>query len=132
MTLFYLLLWQVGVLVFSPAGVGAWSYAIYALSAVRIFLCLLPQNKWQERYPPLVWGIARNIPFFVQGALVAGLFFLQRSAESGLELMWLAIALSFAFYVPVVLWANKHPKVGMLMLPKTCMYLWILLLCVSI
>lgn len=36
---------------------------------------------------------------------------------------WLAIALSFAFYLPVVLWSNRQPKAGMLMLPKTCAYL---------
>jgi hypothetical protein len=38
--------------------------------------------------------------------------------------MGLAIVLSFAFYIPVVLWADLHPLIGMLMLPKTCAYLW--------
>jgi hypothetical protein len=35
-----------------------------------------------------------------------------------------AIALSFAFYIPVVLWADAYPLVGMLMIPKTCVYVW--------
>ena len=39
--------------------------------------------------------------------------------------MWLAIGLSFAFYVPVVLWSHTIPMVGMLMIPKTCAYVWI-------
>jgi hypothetical protein len=93
---------------------------------------MLPQNKWQERYPPVTWGIVRNIPFFLQGVIVAVLFFLQRSNLSGLSLMWLAISLSFAFYLPVVVLANRNPKIGMLMLPKTCSYLWMLAMCLSL
>ena len=132
MTLFYLLLWHIGVLVFSPKDISGWSYSVYALTTIRIFLCLLPQNKWQERYPPVIWGVLRNTPFFLQGALVAGLFFLQRSINPELSHMWLAIALSFLFYLPVVLWANKNPRIGMLMLPKTCAYLWMLAMCLSL
>lgn len=132
MTLFYLLLWQIGVLITSPKDISFWSYMIYTLTVVRVFLCMLPQNKWQERYPPVTWGIVRNIPFFLQGAIVAVLFFLQRSNLSGLSLMWLAISLSFAFYLPVVVLANRNPKIGMLMLPKTCSYLWMLAMCLSL
>lgn len=132
MTLFYLLLWQIGVLVTSPKDISFWSYMIYTLTVVRVFLCMLPQNKWQERYPPVTWGIVRNIPFFLQGVIVAVLFFLQRSNLSGLSLMWLAISLSFAFYLPVVVLANRNPKIGMLMLPKTCSYLWMLAMCLSL
>ena len=40
--------------------------------------------------------------------------------------MWLAILLSFLFYFPVVLWADVLPIIGMMMLPKTCMYIWML------
>lgn len=42
--------------------------------------------------------------------------------------MWLAILLSFAFYIPVVLWAEVSPMIGMLMLPKTCMYVWMVVM----
>jgi len=38
--------------------------------------------------------------------------------------MWLTIVLSFAFYIPVVLWADVSPMIGMLMIPKTCAYVW--------
>lgn len=129
MTIFYVLLWQIGVEVFSPKDIIIWSYTVYILAAVRIFLCLLPQNKWAERYPPVHWGIWRNVPFFLHGMLVAGLFFVFRDAIQGLGMMWLAIVLSFVFYLPVVLWANNQPKIGMLMLPKTCCYLWLLVMC---
>lgn len=128
MTIFYLLLWQIGLLIYTPERISAWSSVIYMLTALRIFICLLPQNKWEERYTPAAWGIWRNIPFFLQGMITAGLYFVKRSGEPKLGLMWLAIALSFAFYLPVVLWVNKNPKIGMLMLPKTCVYLWMIIM----
>lgn len=132
MTVFYLFLWQMGQLIFTPAGNSFWSSLVYLLAAARILLCLLPQNKWKERFPPISWGIWRNIPFFLLGAAVAVLFFLHRSMAVGLGCMWLAIVLSFACYLPVVLWSNRNPKIGMLMLPKTCAYLWMLIMCLSL
>ena len=32
--------------------------------------------------------------------------------------MWLTIVLSFGFYIPVVLWADAVPMIGMLMIPQ--------------
>lgn len=71
MAVFYLLLWEIGLLIYSPGNIIGYSYLIYGLTAVRIILCLLPQNKWEERYPPVNMGIIRNIPFFLQGVVVA-------------------------------------------------------------
>ena len=45
--------------------------------------------------------------------------------------MWLTIVLSFGFYLPVVLWADVNPLIGMLMIPKTCAYVWTCLLYTS-
>ena len=42
--------------------------------------------------------------------------------------MWLTIVLSFGFYIPVILWANTVPMIGMLMIPKTCAYVWTVLI----
>lgn len=42
--------------------------------------------------------------------------------------MWLSIVLSFGFYIPVVLWADSIPLIGMLMIPKTCAYVWAVLM----
>ncbi|MEG2394096.1 MAG: hypothetical protein RSC36_03605 [Ruthenibacterium sp.] len=132
MTVFYLMLWHVGLFVFAPSGSAPYTVAVYLLAAVRIVLCLMPQNKWQDRYPPVSWGVFRNLPFFMQGAAVAALFGVYGGRVPGMSLMWLAIALSFAFYLPVVLWANRNAKVGMLMLPKTCAYVWMLVMCLSL
>lgn len=92
------------------------------LSLLRIGLCLLPQNDWTGA-SPVIWGIYRNIPFVIMGIIMVVLFYKKRT-DSAYRFMWLAITLSFAFYLPVVLWADVHPMVGMLMLPKTCMYIW--------
>lgn len=39
--------------------------------------------------------------------------------------LWLAVVISFACYIPVVLFADMVPWVGMLMIPKTCAYVWV-------
>lgn len=132
MTVFYLFLWHIGLKGYQPVNGRFWTISIYVLAAVRIFLCLLPQNRWTDRRPPQSWAIWRNIPFLLQGMVVAFLFFSGRNALPGLGNMSLAIILSFACYVPVVVWSNTHPKIGMLMLPKTCAYLWMLYMCLSL
>lgn len=42
--------------------------------------------------------------------------------------MWLTIVLSFGFYILVVLWADAVPLIGMPMIPKTCAYVWTVLI----
>lgn len=104
--------------------------AVYGLAAVRVILCMMPQNQWLSDGSPLSWGIYRNIPFALMGLLIIMLFY--RSAkehnDSAFRWMWLTIVLSFGFYIPVVLWANAIPMIGMLMIPKTCAYVWTVLI----
>ena len=45
-----------------------------------------------------------------------------------LSFLWIAILISFACYMPVVLFSGRNPKVGMLMLPKSCAYAAIVLM----
>ncbi|MEG0108801.1 MAG: hypothetical protein RR705_08120, partial [Lachnospiraceae bacterium] len=100
---------------------------IWILAIMRITLCLLPQNKWTGRPPSYKWGIYRNIPFVIMGIMVLLFFAVCGGSQlPQLRFIWLAILLSFAFYIPVVLGANKNPKLGMLMLPKTLAYVWII------
>lgn len=96
--------------------------SMIVLAVFRIGLCLFPQNDWTGE-APVEWGIYRNIPFLVMGIIMIVLYFRQRG-DKAFRFMWLAITLSFAFYIPVVLWADVHAMIGMLMLPKTCMYVW--------
>ncbi len=126
MTIFYAMLYFVWQWVYQPNSTFILTATVIALAAIRIALCLFPQNRWLSKDAPLSWALWRNLPFAALGALVAVLFCLfAGSAADPFHWMWLAILLSFLFYLPVVFFAQKHPPVGMLMLPKTCAYLWI-------
>lgn len=106
-------------------------YTVIGLVIVRIVLCLFPQNEWTQRFQPLNWAIYRNIPFFILGMIVAFVYFVYQNGVAGIRWVWLAILLSYLFYLPVVLFSNRNPKIGMLMLPKTCMYIWIMVMCLK-
>ena len=130
MTIFYVLLYYVWRQRYQVKGKSGLTAAVYALSAVRIGLCMMPQNQWLSASSPLAWGIYRNIPFALLGLLIIVLFY--RSAKEhedrAFRWMWLTIVLSFGFYIPVVLWADVVPLIGMLMIPKTCAYVWTVLI----
>lgn len=91
-----------------------------------IALCMMPQNNWLSADAPLSWGIYRNIPFAVIGLITIVLFYTsaKQNNDTAFKWMWMTIVLSFGFYIPVVLWANTIPMIGMLMIPKTCAYVW--------
>ena len=108
MTVFYVLLYYVWRQRYQIKGKSGLTASIYLLSAVRVVLCMMPQNQWLSATSPLSWGIYRNIPFA--------------------RWMWLTIVLSCGFYIPVVLWADTIPMIGMLMIPKTCAYVWTVLI----
>jgi len=126
MTVFYVLLWHTGLLLFAPAAAPAWTILVYALAILRIALCLAPQNRWFDEAAPPDWAVYRNVPFLLLGLFVTVLFAAHAQAIPGLRWVFLSIALSFAFYMPVVLFAGRNKKLGMLMLPKSCAYLYIL------
>ena len=126
MTIFYILLYYVWRKRYSISGKQDITMAVYLLAAIRIILCLFPQNAWTSANAPLSWGIYRNIPFALLGLLVIVLFYksAKEHNDKSFRFMWLTIVLSFAFYIPVVLWADINPLIGMLMIPKTCAYVW--------
>ena len=130
MTVFYVLLYYVWRKRYQIKGQKSVTLAVYLLSAARVVLCMMPQNRWLEAQSPLSWGIYRNIPFALLGLLIIVLFY--RSAkeknDTAFRWMWLTIVLSFGFYIPVVLWADTIPMIGMLMIPKTCAYVWTVLI----
>lgn len=130
MTLFYVLLYYVWRSRYQVNGQNGTTVAVWVLALTRILLCLMPQNAWTSAEPPLSWGVFRNIPFMILGALIVVLFF--RSARETQDTpfchLWLTVVLSFACYIPVVLFADTIPVVGMLMIPKTCAYVWTVLI----
>lgn len=130
MTIFYVLLYYVWRLRYQVQGRKGLTAAVYGLAGLRILLCLLPQNQWLSAEAPLSWGIYRNIPFALLGLLVILLFYrsAKEQKDRAFRWMWLTIVLSFGFYIPVVLWADAVPMIGMLMIPKTCAYVWTVLI----
>ena len=58
----------------------------------------------------------------IMGIFIIVLFYQEakRNHDISFRFMWLAIILSFGFYIPVVLFADVIPLLGMLMIPKTC------------
>mgnify|MGYP004483313179 FL=1 len=126
MTVFYVLLYYVWRKRYKVEGQMGVTVAVYALAAARVILCMMPQNQWLSAEAPLSWGIYRNIPFALMGLLIIVLFYHSAKAHHDrlFRWMWLTIVLSFGFYIPVVLWADAVPLIGMLMIPKTCAYVW--------
>ena len=130
MTAFYVLLYYVWRRRYEIEGRAGLTAAVWIFAAARIVLCLCPQNAWTSAEAPLSWGIYRNIPFAALGVLIIVLFY-RSAKEHGdrpYRFMWVTIVLSFAFYIPVVLFADKYPMIGMLMIPKTCAYVWTVLI----
>lgn len=126
MTVFYVLLYYVWRLRYQVSGRRGLTALVWVLAALRIGLCMMPQNRWLSADAPLSWGIWRNLPFAALGIVIIVLFFrsAREHGDKAFRWMWLTIVLSFAFYIPVVLWADAVPMIGMLMIPKTCAYVW--------
>ena len=128
MTLFYILIEYARRDRYKITGEKGVLASVWILGIIRIALCCFPQNGWTSAEPSLLWGILRNIPFALLGILTVVLWLRSAKNDTPLKLMWLAITLSFLFYIPVVLFAQTMPMIGMLMLPKTCMYVWMIVM----
>lgn len=124
MTIFYLLLFEAILRVPGAAeteriGQNFVRVLLAALAVIRVVLCLFPQNNWFSREGNPMWGIIRNVPFVAMG-IVTVLYLLIWYQEWQLALL---VALSFACYMGVVLYAHEKPMMGMLMIPKTICYI---------
>ncbi len=110
----------------SAGSVKACGGTILLLAAVRVALCLLPGNNWFSGEGTVLWGIIRNVPFIVIGALIVYLYYGARKEDRYLLRFWIYTALSFLFYIPVAVFAPLLPILGMLMRPKTICYILML------
>ena len=130
MTIFYIILYYVWRIRYKIQGQHGITITVYLLTALRIVISLFPQNQWLHATSPVSWGIYRNIPFALLGLLIIVLFYksAKEQEDHAFKYMWLTIVLSFGFYIPVVLWADTIPMIGMLMIPKTCAYVWTVLI----
>lgn len=131
MTIFYVFLWQIWFVTTGRNSLPFMTALLTGLVTLRVLLCLAKQNRWTDEAGSPTWGIIRNIPFFLIGIIVAAAYLFFGNSSNHV-LIGIAILLSFVFYTPVVLRVNENRKLGMLMLPKSIMYVWILLLLINI
>lgn len=93
---------------------------IWSMAVARIILCLLPQNDWFGNGNNKL-SVCRNTIFAIIGIAEIVLFLIMGGVY-GIT-MAVCILFSFLFYIPVTLFAKENPKIGMLMIPKTLMYI---------
>lgn len=93
---------------------------IWSMALARIALCLMPQNDWFGNGNKKL-SMCRNTIFSIIG-IAEIILFVSLGGSYGIT-MAVCIFLSFLFYIPVTLFAKENPKIGMLMIPKTIMYI---------
>lgn len=121
-TIFYLLLLRARQQRFENS--ARWPMVVAILLVLVRFALMVPaQNEWNSIVSPQPWSMIRNIPLIGLGTIVA-VFFLKDGRQDRLfwKIGW-AVVISFAFYIPVILWVEQYPMIGMLMIPKTMAYL---------
>ena len=131
MTLFYILLFDVMRLMPDAPQAGQppqlLRSVLIAFAAVRIALCLFPQNRWFDGVGNQQWGIYRNLPFVAMGILTVLYLLVWYHAR----MLAILVTVSFACYMGVVLYAKEKPMMGMLMIPKTICYIWMIVIFLS-
>lgn len=102
---------------------------IWVSAAVRIVVCMLPQNNWCGKEGNRKLSVIRNAVFAVTGICVIVLYVMSGNTYGyHMTRMAAAIVVSFGCYLPVTLLSKKMPKIGMLMIPKTCAYIWMIVM----
>lgn len=103
---------------------GWFGALLFACAVARLLLMIPPVNQWNSVVPPQPWSLVRNLPLIVQGLGVAYLILGDARAVRDRSFMWMGVCIliSYAFYLPVILFVQRFPAVGMLMIPKTLAY----------
>jgi len=123
-TVFYMLmvlLWKAR----TGKTLAPFAWFLLLAGAVRLVILAFPQNQWSALVPPRDWSLLRNLPLTIQGLGIA--YLVLRDAAAGQDRHFrqigICILVSYAFYVPVILFVQQVPLIGMLMIPKTLAYL---------
>lgn len=118
---FFLLVWREN---FQPHS-SIISSGLFIIAGIRLGLLLIPGNQWQQPIPVQPWSLIRNIPLMLLGVGVAAL--LIHSAAKTRQALFHRLGglmlVSYLFYLPVILFVQSYPQLGLLMIPKTIAYL---------
>ena len=128
MTVFYIILMYIWKFTFPEFRIPVVIEAVIWISAVvRIVICMFPQNNWCTDEGNMKLSIIRNAVFAVTGIGVICLYAISGNTYGyHMTRMVAAIIISFGCYLPVTLLSKSKPKVGLLMIPKTCAYMWVI------
>ena len=128
MTVFYIILMYIRKYTFPELNIPVILEAVIWISAVvRIVICMFPQNNWCTEEGNIKLSIIRNAVFAITGIGVIILYIISGNTYGyHMTRMVAAIIISFGCYLPVTLFSKSKPKVGLLMIPKTCAYMWVI------
>lgn len=103
---------------------GWFGIFLFFMAIVRMVMTMLPINNWNASMPAQPWSTYRNIPLMIQGLGVAYLILRDAKAEKDKAFTQIGymILVSYTFFIPVILFVQKMPLIGMLMIPKTLAY----------
>ena len=100
---------------------------LIGIGLVGLIILALPQNQWDSEPISYEWSILRNIPWLLQGSILAILIIRDAKVENDRLLIRIGILIliSYFFYMPVILFVSFEPMLGILMIPGTMIYmLW--------
>jgi hypothetical protein len=122
-TFFYVLMLYIWKVRFN-AKFGWFEYLLLASVPVRLVVMAFPQNDWGNVEPPVFWGPFRNLFLVILGVGVLYLYLRDSVKAQDRLFRWMGycVFFSYLFYTPVILFAREIPVIGMLMIPKTIMY----------
>jgi len=131
-TFFYMLVTEIWRVRFDKKRGFIW-WSLMVVGIARLIIMLPAGNQWGGSETPLGWSLARNIPLMIQGLAVAVLILVDgiKRKDRFATKVSIFIFISYACYIPVILFARYIPALGMLMMPKTLAYLAVAFLAFS-
>lgn len=94
-------------------------------SMIVLFVLRIITVFWSFKNSDTI-NLVSNVPFVIMGLIDIVLLFNNRK-QSVFKNLYIYVFFSFLFYVPVVLLKTVYPMIGLLMIPKTIMYVLITL-----
>lgn len=122
-TFFYMVVAEIWRIRFKRERSVIW-WSLIIIGFIRLLIMIPAGNDWGSVVPPTNWGLARNIPLMIQGIGIAVLILWDaiKQNDAFSKKVSVMIFLSYLFYTPVILFVQKVPMLGMLMMPKTLAY----------
>ncbi len=101
-------------------------WSVLFLGIARLIIMTVKGNQWGQVVPPYDFSLMRNAFLTLMGIVVLIVYLItgMRNKDCYFGRMAIAIFFSFAFYIPVILFVQKVPMIGMLMIPKTIAYVY--------